>query len=677
MSLPPLRTVARDPVALPRPAGAPPAMPAPAATPPPARPRPATLDAARLPAEVKGFLGELVEHNLLSAADLADLFAKVGDRLPHLTSRQKAADALVAHGFLSRYQAERSRTGQAYGLTVGNYRLVERISGGTVGIVFRGEHAVMRRPVAVKLLPADDAADPLVIGRFQAEARLLAGISHPHVVTAYDAGLLPTTAPGQPDLHYLILELITGGDLENHIYKHGVQPPAVAAEWGRQIAGGLHAAHTAGLVHRDLKPSNVLLTEGLQAKITDFGLAREVGSTVSRHGRLLGTVEFMAPEQLADAPTCGPPADVYGLGATLFWVLTGQLPYEPARTLAEGVDRLKTGRPRKLRQIDPQQPAELAALVDRMLARDPADRPTASEAMHALTPLAAGSVLLTAEGDAAAADGAEVARLRAAVGLLEQTVKAKAAEADQVRKALWAGLAAAAAARPDEPPGHQRRVAAYTRALATVLASHPDWAMLADPRYVDDLARAAALHDLGLVGQSDRPGAADHHPKVGSDVLFAAAQAGGPALPALRLVRAVVRNHHERWDGAGFPDRLAGPDIPPAARLVAVAVAYDDLRRLDPPQPHARAAECLQAGAGAAFDPQVVAAFADAAAEFERVYDVIPDRDGQPAPGAGLQPAPFAPPPITPTRPFAPPASTPVPGGPPSGRLRRGPVAPM
>ncbi len=624
MALPPLRTVGREPV--------------PSDTPRPvavaAAPCGPALGAARISPDVRGFLTELVNAGLLAPAAVTDLFTRLGDRLTQLTTRERAADALVSHNLLTRYQAERARGGLTHGLVLGSYRLLERISGGTVGIVFLGEHAVLKRRVAVKVLPADDTVSPATIARFQAEVRLLAGFTHPHVVTAFDAGLLPAAGGGQADLHYLVLELVTGGDLEQHIYTAGVQPPAVAAEWGRQIASGLHAAHTAGLVHRDLKPSNILLTDGLLAKITDFGLAREPSSTVTRHGSLLGTLEFMAPEQLADAPTCGPAADVYALGATLFWVLTGQLPLDYGRSIAGAMTAIRTGFVRHLRQADPKQPPELDALLNKMLARNPADRPTASQVVQALAPLAVGSVLLA---DGTADPGAEADRLRAAVAQLEQTVKAKAAEADSVRAGLTAALAAAAAARPGEPPGHQQRVAAYARLLGGALAGKPGWDMLKEPKYLDDLCRAAAAHDLGLVAAAD-----DAHPRAGADVLFAVAQACGAALPGLRLLRAVVRNHHERWDGTGFPDRLAGTDIPPAARLVAVAVAYDDHRRTDPGRTHLEATALVRGGSGTAHDPQVADVFLKLSDEFERLYAVIPDREGQPAPGAVPDPPPAA-----------------------------------
>ncbi len=657
MALPPLRTVSRDPAPVPAPASASSSVAvsvARSAVVVPVRgPTVPALEAAKLTPEVRGFLTELVQTNLLSATAVAELLAKVGDRLPHLITRDRAADALVGHGLLTRFQADRAKTGQTHGLVLGNYRILERISGGTVGIVFLGEHAVMKRRVAIKVLPADEAVSADTVARFQSEVRLLAGFTHPNVVTAFDAGVLTAVVPDQPDHYYLVLELITGGDLENHVYQHGVRPPAVVAEWGRQIAGGLHAAHTAGLVHRDLKPANVLLTEGLQAKITDFGLARQPASTSTTHGRVLGTLEFMAPEQFADAPTCGPPADVYGLGATLFWVLTGQLPFEQGHVVSETVAQIKAGAARKLRHVDPSQPPELAALIDRMLARNPADRPTAPEVMRSLVPLAAESVLLADDGPAGDTTAAEVERLRAVVGQLEQTVKAKTADADLVRTGLVAGLAAMAAARPGESPGHQRRVASYTRALGTALMDRPEWAMLKELRYLDDVTRAATAHDLGLVALPDHlltaplQTAEDYtahaaHARLGSDLLLTMTQLAGPALPGLRTLRAIIRNHHERWDGTGFPDRLAGADIPPVARLVAVAITYDDLRRAPSLHTHVQAVALIRADAGKAFDPQVVEAFLKTCSEFERVYAVVPDREDEPASASVSEPVPAA-----------------------------------
>ena len=117
-------------------------------------------------------------------------------------------------------------------------------------------------------------------------------------------------------MHYLVLELVTGGDLEHFVYDHGPQPVARASEWARQAAAGLQAAHNRHLIHRDLKPSNLLLTTDRRVKIVDFGLARRLSSSLTRTKSLVGSVDFMAPEQSLDPTSVGPAADVYGLGAS-------------------------------------------------------------------------------------------------------------------------------------------------------------------------------------------------------------------------------------------------------------------------------------------------------------------------------------------------------------------------
>jgi putative two-component system response regulator len=243
--------------------------------------------------------------------------------------------------------------------------------------------------------------------------------------------------------------------------------------------------------------------------------------------------------------------------------------------------------------------------------------------------------------------------MRSAVAELEASVRAKSADAEAARAAVLTALAAVAATRPGEPPGHLRRIRGYVRMLAGKLAGKPDWPMVADPRFVEVLARAAAIHDVGLIGvpdavlADDAAGATDpaylRHPEFGCEILEALAIGHGPALPFLRVARDIVRHHHEQWDGTGYPDRLAGDRIPHAARVVAVADAYDLARRGGPGHPpvsHAAAAAELRRGAGKAFDQRVVEAFMACDPDFERLFASIPDVEGQPWP----PPDPNAPP---------------------------------
>src|SRR5205807_7340974 len=241
--------------------------------------------------------------------------------------------------------------GTTYGLVLGNYRVLDRLGGGSVSTVFLAEHVLLRRRAAVKVLVVDAEFPRAVLDRFHAEARVLADLHHPHVVLAYDAGRLPRPAPHAAALHYLVMELVTGGDLEHYVYDHGPVPVAQACEWARQAASGLQEAHDHHLVHRDLKPPNLLLDRARLVRVVDFGLARQFVSKLTGPGDVLGSIEFMSPEQSIDPSSVGPPADVYGLGATLFWLLTGHTPYPAEPNVAKALRTLQRERPRRLRQF--------------------------------------------------------------------------------------------------------------------------------------------------------------------------------------------------------------------------------------------------------------------------------------------------------------------------------------
>ncbi|OWK35533.1 protein kinase domain-containing protein [Fimbriiglobus ruber] len=609
-------------------------------TPPPRRLPPA-LEHAGVPGSARSVLAELFTVGVLSGAEATAFLRKAGDRLGQLHTRERVGDALVGLGALTRYQVSRTLGGHAASLIVGPYRITDRLNSGSIGTVFAAEHPFMRRPVALKLMRVGETTLPAVVERFETEIRLLAGLNHPHIVAVYDAGSVPApieagTVPAT--LMYLVMERVTGGDLEQYIYERGTQSVGLACEWGRQIATALDATHAAGLVHRDVKPSNLLLTPARQIKLIDFGLTREFASTATPIKSLIGSLEFMAPEQLADSPTAGPPADVYGLGATLFWVLTGQLPFPQVRTPAEAAEAIRSGQPKRLNEVAPDLPPAIDTLLGRMLSKSPGERPTAAEAAAALAEFAAPSTHPSA--DAVLGTGAEGSALRAAIGHLEDVVRDTARAAAAARAAVLAGLAGAAAARPTESAGHQRRIAEYARVLASKLAPHPNWPMFADPAHVADLTAAAAAHDLGLVGVPDEvlaspPGehlpsdrhTYETHPVIGDAILEELAEAHGSALPFLRVARAVVRHHHERWDGTGFPDRLAGDRIPAAARVVAVADAYDFLRGVRN-MAHAETVLNLTRDAGVAFDPLVVEALMATEAEFDRIFLTTPDRPG-------------------------------------------------
>jgi serine/threonine protein kinase len=623
MNLPPLRTT--------RPAGpGPGASLTPAATALPAKSYAAALAITNLPPVARALLQELIELSLVDLAAIKDFFAVSADKLSGLTTRERTAAALVHAGLLTEYQRERVVTGNTSGLAFGGYRILDRLGGGSASVVFLGEHVLLQRRVAIKVLAVDETVPPELLRRFHSEMQALASIDHPHVVGAFDAGMFTPTGTAQSTMHYLVLELVTGGDLEHFIYDHGPQPVARACEWARQVASGLQAAHNHHLIHRDLKPSNLLLTNDRRIKIVDFGLARRLSSSLTRTKTLVGSVDFMAPEQSLDPTAVGPAADVYGLGASLFWILTGQLPMPRQSTLAEMVTALTTSPPRRVRNFRPDVPRELDALIDRMLSRDPAERPSALGAMSELTAFSRLPDDLP---------GSEAIRIKDTVRQLTGSLKAKDDAVRNAQGAILYGMAKMAESHDGETEGHLRRMQEYVRVLAQQLSTHRDWLILADRVYVEELVRCVPLHDIGKISVPDhilrKAGPLSDaerelvraHPLTGAAILEALARAHGESLSFLGVANAVVRHHHERWDGTGYPDRLAADRIPPAARLVALADVYDSLRRDRPDRAglsHVDAARAINSSTGQ-FDPVVLAAFQAVGTTFEEICATIPD----------------------------------------------------
>jgi HD-GYP domain-containing protein (c-di-GMP phosphodiesterase class II)/tRNA A-37 threonylcarbamoyl transferase component Bud32 len=601
-------------------------------------------------------LAELMSARLLDGSDVPLFLHGVGDRVPHLITRERVGDALVHFRFLTDYQRTRAVSGQLFGMTFGPYRVLERLGGGTVGVVFLGEHTVLKRKVAIKTLSSNDEVHPDTQHRFLTEARALARLNHPHVVAAWDAGVIESDTES---LWYLVLEPVLGGDLENLVYETGVQLLPQVATWGWQAAVGLHAAHTAGLIHRDVKPSNLLLGRNQQIKVSDFGLVREYDSTRTAHKTIIGSIEFLAPEQFNDPTTVGPAADVYGLGVSLFWVLTGKLPYPEGLNPRELMDHIHEGILFRLREIDPNQPAELDVLFHRMMARNPADRPSLPVVAQAFAAFAAP----TRHPEAAARlfipdDSTDTDALRFAIQALEEQLNEITSQLAETRDAILIGMKTAVTRRPGETNGHVQRVAAYSRILARQLNSKARWTGFQSKTAESELARAATLHDLGLVGISDsietgavsRTPSEEHeyrtHPVIGSQMLDELAERHGQLLPYLRMLRDVVRHHHERWDGTGWPDGLKAAHIPPAARIVAVADAYDRLRNPGGDKrgmTHNDAVAAITRESGTKFDPEVIEAFSATSTVIGQVFDTIPD---DPTPSTASVPPPTAPGPI-------------------------------
>ncbi|HEY1191685.1 MAG TPA: serine/threonine-protein kinase, partial [Gemmata sp.] len=286
-------------------------------------------------------------------------------------------DELVRTVLLTEFQAARVRAGRLHGLILGNYRLLDRIGTGGMGVVYRAEHRQLRTVVAVKVLHPSSEVNPRMLARFFVEARAVSRLKHPNIVAAVDAGEEPARGPDAPALPYFVMEFLPGMDLERAALGAPLSV-GFACQIVHQIADALIEAHRLDLVHRDIKPSNVLVTPDGQAKLLDFGLARLPGEErITRTGAQLGTIGYMAPEQARNAHSVDARADVFSLGCTLYFALTGQPPF---------ADMVATfGPPPSARAVRPEVPAGLDAVLSRMMAANVEQRyQTAEAAMRAL-----------------------------------------------------------------------------------------------------------------------------------------------------------------------------------------------------------------------------------------------------------------------------------------------------
>ncbi len=285
-------------------------------------------------------------------------------------SPKRLAEGLVGAGLLTHWQANKLLAGKSKGFYLGSYRLLRPLGKGGMGVVYLGEHHVMKRLMALKILPPEAVADPRRTERFKEEARASAQLDHPNIVRAYDFA----EAGGKL---YIVMEYIDGIDLQHAVSRDGVMSVPLALDVIRQAANGLAQAHDRGIIHRDIKPSNLMLRTDGVVKVADMGLARVSWMSVdeqSTGARLLGTADFVAPEQAINSKTIDARADIYSLGCTLYFLLTGRPPF-PGNSVSQRLAKHQTSPPPDVRLLQKDCPASVAELVRRMMAKRPEDRP--------------------------------------------------------------------------------------------------------------------------------------------------------------------------------------------------------------------------------------------------------------------------------------------------------------
>jgi len=288
---------------------------------------------------------------------------------------QRVADGLVRDGKLTRFQADLLLAGISAGLVYGNYVVRDQVGQGGMGFVYEAEHRRMHRRVALKVLNPRALKSDDSIRRFHREVQAAARLTHPNIVAAYDADEAQGT-------HFLVMELVTGSDLSAYVKKHGPLPVAEAVGYVIQAARGLDYAHNAGIVHRDIKPANLLLDGSGTVKVLDLGMARldeslalanSAAATITQTGSIMGTIDFMSPEQALDTRHVDRRADIYSLGCSLYYLLTGR-PVFPGDTMMKKLLAHREQPIPSLRALCPEVSPELDAIFTRMVAKRPEDR---------------------------------------------------------------------------------------------------------------------------------------------------------------------------------------------------------------------------------------------------------------------------------------------------------------
>jgi serine/threonine protein kinase len=321
----------------------------------------------------EAFVGGIVDVGLVSAVQLEELQQSI----PH---DEQPADTLtlarlaVERGLLTEFQADQACQGNAASLVFEEYVILDKLGAGGMGQVFKAQHRRMERVVALKVLPEAATHSPENVKRFRREVKASARLAHPNIVIAHDAG-------EANERHYLVMEFVVGSDLANRVKTLGPMSVDAAIDCMLQAARGLEHAHSQGIIHRDIKPSNLLLDTAGTVKLLDLGLARidlpqaamEVDDGLTSCGDIMGTLDFMSPEQALDSKDADARSDIYSLGCTFYYLLTGHKLYD-ADTPAKKIVAHRTAPIPPLKQLRCDVPLPVEAAYRKMVEKQPKRR---------------------------------------------------------------------------------------------------------------------------------------------------------------------------------------------------------------------------------------------------------------------------------------------------------------
>lgn len=395
---------------------------------------------------------------LLTEAQIDTAWEALAESLPSADlaideiSDQRLSAQLVALGFLNRWQAEQLRQGRTK-FTLGPYKIVDAIGQGGMGYVFKGEHILLGRVEAIKVLPKSQM-DATSIANFRREIRAQARLDHPNLVRL-------TYADTDGDTYFLVTEYVPGSDLRRLVRHHGPMTQTQAAIVIVQAAQALDYAHSQGLIHRDVKPGNLLITPEGRTKLTDLGLAFFAADATQNHDKpkhIVGTADFLAPEVIVTPSEVRSLSDIYSLGCTLYYAVTGKVPF-PGGDTADKLRRQLDETPIPAHRLNPVLEPEFVAIIEKMMQKRPQDRmATAAEVCARLRPWIDANDLNVWQEIGALAElpiednytNATLAETLPAIGSPEETQGSERDKTDRVR-IMRRELVAAGLAKPAIP----------------------------------------------------------------------------------------------------------------------------------------------------------------------------------------------------------------------------------
>jgi len=333
------------------------------------------------------FVASLIESGLMTAQSLQEFF----DSLPKGHSHKDGSDLakdLVQRNKLSMLQAAAVYQKKSATILFGNYTIVDRIGAGGMGLIYKAKHRITGDIVALKVVHPAAMQSEEILERFQREVQAIQGFDHPNLVRAVDAA-------ARDGVWYLAMDYVEGRDFKSVVTEEGRLSIARACNYIVQAARGLHHVHCKGVVHRDVKPSNLMLDVNGIVRVLDLGLARlhtdaqaslYIGGQLTQQGQMLGTAAYVAPEQVRDPHAADHRSDVYSLGCTMHFLLTGQSPYESDNSLKVFMAHQTAPIPH-IRDIRADIPTSLDAVFRKMLCKQPQERhPSMRELIHELEP---------------------------------------------------------------------------------------------------------------------------------------------------------------------------------------------------------------------------------------------------------------------------------------------------